>query len=83
MATNPSLDGRAAGRGVEGIVTDARREREGGELRWFVIAILIVAAFFLFGYNERLLTGMKAELAAPSPGMPIAVASLHVSPAPG
>lgn len=57
MTTNPSLDGRAAGRDVEGSAMGARRDRESSELGWFVAAILIVAAFFLLGYNERLPRG--------------------------
>jgi hypothetical protein len=57
MTTNPSLDGRAAGRDFDGSTMGARRERESGKLGWFVAAILIVAAFFLLGYNERLPMG--------------------------
>lgn len=59
MTTNPSLDGRAAGRDPAGSALSARRDRDGGELEWFVAAILIVAAFFLIGYNERLPNGAE------------------------
>lgn len=61
MTTNPGWDGRAAGRGVDGTVMVAQREREGGELMWFVAAILVVAAFFLLGFNDRMPRGTQAE----------------------
>lgn len=77
MTTNPSLDGRAAGRDFEGRTMGARRERESGELGWFVAAIFIVAAFFLLGYNERLPTAAGSAQVGTGNNLSWASASLR------